>query len=361
MSPVGSQNLDALSTAGVSVWLDDLSRSRLIGAEHDGSLARLIATANVVGVTTNPTIFANAVRTGSDLYDVRAYPDVDTAVRELTCTDVQLACDLLRPLFDENGDGRVSIEVDPRLAHDTDGTVAEARELWDRVDRSNLYIKVPATEAGLPAIRTLLADGISVNVTLIFSLARYRDVVRVFQEAIDERRKRGLSLDGIASVASFFVSRVDTEIDRRIDALNDPDCARLRGQAAIANARLAYRHFQGAFGPSFTAPIQRPLWASTGVKDPAYRDTRYVEDLIAPMTVNTMPESTLRAFADHGNTRPDTAATGYADAEGVFADLAAIGIDYDEVIGQLEREGVSKFIDSWQELLATVRTAREQI
>lgn len=351
--------LAALADAGVSTWLDDLSRARLVGTEHAGSLARLIREHHVVGVTTNPTIFANAVRSGSDLYDLSGFPDVDTAVRELTCTDVQLACDLLRPIFEQahdSGDGRVSIEVDPRLAHDTEGTVREARELWERVDRPNLYIKVPATPAGLPAIRTLLSEGISVNVTLIFSLERYRDVVRMFQEAISHRRSSGLSVHGIASVASFFVSRVDTEIDRRLEALGE-DGRALRGQAAVANARLAYAHFAEAF-QSWDGPVQRPLWASTGVKDPAYRDTRYVEELVAPLTVNTMPETTLLAFADHGQVHGPTARQGYEQATAHFSALADLGISYDAVITVLETEGVTKFIDSWNELLETVEKAR---
>jgi transaldolase len=351
--------LAALRAAGVSAWLDDLSRARLTGNEHDGSLSRLISTRSIAGVTTNPTIFANAVR-GSDLYDFSGYTDVDTAVRDLTCTDVQMACDVLRPIYDANGDGRVSIEVDPRLAHETEATIQEARELWARIDRPNLYIKVPATPAGLPAIRQLIADGISVNVTLIFSLDRYRDVTSMFIEGISQRLSAGEPVDQIASVASFFVSRVDTEIDRRLEG----DLLPLRGQAALANARLAYQLYEEVFSSQMWqshaargAKPQRPLWASTGVKDPSYRDTMYVEELIAPNTVNTMPESTLHAFADHGQVIEGSAARGYIEARELFATLQDAGINYDEVISLLEQEGVSKFIDSWNELLQTVSTA----
>jgi transaldolase len=355
--------LQQLRAAGVGIWLDDLSRARLVDPTAEGALARLISDLGVVGVTTNPTIFANAVSAGSTLYDVGAYPDVETAVRELTCTDVQMACDLLRPLYDAAGDGRVSIEVDPRLAHDTEATVREAHELWTRVDRPNLYIKVPATRAGLPAIRQLLSDGISINVTLIFSLDRYREVANAYVDALRERKARGLSLEGIASVASFFVSRVDTEVDRRLSEAAADRYEELRGQAAIANARLAYEVFEAVFAApewrALGAPVQRPLWASTGVKDPAYRDTRYVEELVAPHTVNTMPEATLRAFADHGRLTGDTATRGYDAARSLFATLADLGIDYDEVITKLEDEGVTKFIDSWNELMATTRAAME--
>jgi transaldolase len=351
--------LAALREAGVSTWLDDLSRARLTGSEHEGSLSRLMATRSIAGVTTNPTIFANAVR-GSDLYDFSTYTDVDTAVRDLTCTDVQMACDVLRPIYDDNGDGRVSIEVDPRLAHETEATIKEARELWARIDRPNLYIKVPATPAGLPAIRELIADGISVNVTLIFSLERYRDVTSMFVEGISQRLSAGAPVDQLASVASFFVSRVDSEIDRRLEG----DLIALRGQAALANARLAYELYEEVFSSQTWqshaargARPQRPLWASTGVKDPSYRDTMYVEQLIAPNTVNTMPENTLHAFADHGEVIEGSASRGYIEARELFATLHDAGIEYDEVIWLLEREGVSKFIDSWNELLGTVSAA----
>lgn len=356
--------LRELQAHGVSAWLDDLSRARLVGPEHEGSLVRLMRDFAIVGVTTNPTIFANAVSSGSELYDLHRFSNVDEAVRELTCTDVQMACDQLRPLFDSTGDGRVSIEVDPRLANDTSATITEARELWARVDRPNLYIKVPATVAGLPAIHTLISEGISVNVTLIFSLDRYREVAKTYINAIAERRERGLSNDGIASVASFFVSRVDSEVDRRLAAIGSGQANELRGQAAIANARLAYAIFEELFGTSqwhaLDAQVQRPLWASTGVKDPAYRDTRYVEELIAPRTVNTMPENTLRAFADHGELPGNTASEGYEQARDLFATLDALGIRYDEVIAQLEQEGVTKFIDSWNDLLATTARALSQ-
>jgi transaldolase len=284
--------------------------------------------------------------------------DVDEAARLLQTYDVRWACDVLRPAYDASGtvDGRVSIEVDPRLAHDTPRPVAEAKALWWLVDRPNTFIKIPATLAGLPAITETLAAGISVNVTLIFSLERYDAVMEAFLAGLEQAKANGHDLAAIGSVASFFVSRVDTEIDKRLG----PDHP-LRGKAAIANARVAYEHYERVFASdrwkalaAAGARPQRPLWASTGVKDPAYQDTRYVLDLVAPGTVNTMPEATLDAVADHGEVTGDTVTPHYAEAHAVLDDLKTAGIDYDEVVDLLEREGVQKFEDSWAELLTSV-------
>jgi len=355
-------NLAALRDAGVSTWLDDLSRQRLT----TGNLAELIAEKHVVGVTTNPTIFAAAL-SDSAAYDEQIRQlaargaTVDAAVREITTTDVRTACDLFRETWQATGgvDGRVSIEVDPRLAHDTEATVAEALDLWKTVDRPNLMVKIPATVAGLPAITRALGDGVSVNVTLIFSVDRYRDVMAAFIEGIERARENGHDVSAIHSVASFFVSRVDTEVDKRIDATGTPRA--LRGEAAIANARLAYAAYEETFGSPRWAELaaagahaQRPLWASTGVKDPAYSDTRYVDQLVVPNVVNTMPEKTLLAVADHGAITGDTVSGTAQRAGEVFAGLAEVGIDIDDVYAVLEREGVEKFEKSWLELLETV-------
>jgi transaldolase len=357
--------LAALTDAGVSIWLDDLSRTRLV----DGSLARLVRDRDVRGVTTNPTIFAKAIAGGS------AYgghiqqlalrrTGVDAGLRELTTFDVRWAADILRPVYEATGgvDGRVSIEVDPRISRDTDRTIAEARALWWLVDRPNLFIKIPAVEQSLPAISACLADGISVNVTLIYSLGRYAEVIDAFLTGLERARDRGIDLSTIASVASFFVSRVDTAVDRRLDASGSDRAAGLRGRAATANARLAYRLHERALGSdrwkaleAAGARPQRPLWASTGVKDPAYPDTRYVVDLVAPGVVNTMPEATLDAVADHATVEPDTIHGTYEEAEAVLRDLASVGIGYAEVVQQLEEDGVATFSASWttvEELLA---------
>jgi len=356
-----TDRLAALSDAGVSIWLDDLSRERI----ETGDLARMIDDDHVVGVTTNPTIFAAALASGERYADQVAElkargADAETAALELTCTDVQRACDILRPVYDRTGgaDGRVSIEVDPRLARDTDATVAMARRLWDRVGRDNLFIKIPATHEGLPAIAATIAAGISVNVTLIFSLQRYDEVMDAYLYGLEQAAAEGRDLARIESVASFFVSRVDTEIDQRL-----PASSPLRGKAAVANARLAYAACQRVFGGdradallSAGAKVQRPLWASTGVKNPDYPDTLYVRELIVADTVNTMPEATLRAFADRGEVAPD-AVTGHVDeAREVLAALDSEGISYDDVVGKLEVEGLQKFEASWEELLTTVRT-----
>jgi transaldolase len=281
----------------------------------------------------------------------------------LTTFDIRWACDVLRPVYDESGgvDGRVSLGVDPRLAKDTEKTIAEARQLWWLVDRPNLYIKIPATVEGLPAITTCLAEGISVNVTLIFSLERYGKVIDAFMDGLEQASESDLAKLG--SVASFFVSRVDTEVDKRLDAIGTPEAHALRGQAAVANARLAYELFeQRTATPRWQAlaakgaRVQRPLWASTSTKDPAYKDTLYVDDLIAPDTVNTMPEPTLHAVADHGTVVPNAIAGTYDESRALFTQLEALGISYDDVVDVLETEGVSKFADSWNELLNTIKS-----
>jgi transaldolase len=318
----------------------------------------------VSGVTTNPTIFARAI-TDSDAY-VGQIRDLklrqagpDQALRELTTFDVRWACDVLRPVYDATGgvDGRVSIEVDPRIAHDTQRTVAEARSLWWLVDRPNLFVKIPAARQGLPAITACLAEGISINVTLIFSLARYAEVIEAFLAGLEGARAAGRDLSGIASVASFFVSRVDTEVDRRLDKIGTGQAAALRGNAAIANARLAYQRYEQMIATDRWKSLeragarpQRPLWASTSVKDPAYEDTRYVTGLVAPGVVNTMPEATLNAVAGHGQIPDDSIHGTYAEAQAVLGELAALGIDYDDVVRVLEDQGVTAFDASWDHL-----------
>jgi transaldolase len=360
--------LGALSAAGVSIWLDDLSRERL----DTGNLAELIRDKHVVGVTTNPTIFAAALSKG-EAYDEQVGElaargaDVDATVREITTTDVRNACDLFRETFQatDGVDGRVSIEVDPRLAHDKDKTFAEAQDLWKTVDRPNLYVKIPATEQGVPAIAATLAEGINVNVTLIFSVERYRAVMDAHLEGLERAKANGHDLAKITSVASFFVSRVDTEVDKRLDAIGTDEAKALRGKAAIANARLAYAAFEEVYSSDRWSALaadgakpQRPLWASTGTKNPDYPDTLYVDELVVADTVNTMPEKTLHAVADHGRMSGDEfpdKVTGTGDAAAkVYADLAAAGIDVDDVYLTLESEGVDKFEKSWSELLDTV-------
>ncbi|GAB2754401.1 transaldolase [Salinifilum aidingensis] len=355
-------NLTALSEAGVSIWLDDLSRQRI----DSGNLAELISDYAVVGVTSNPTIFAKAMSNAADYDDkIRELAargaGVDDAVRELTTADVRDAADVFRQTHEATGgvDGKVSLEVDPRLAHDTERTVSEALDLWKAVDRPNLMVKIPATEAGLPAITRTLAEGVSVNVTLIFSVERYKAVMDAFMAGLERAEANGHDLSTIFSVASFFVSRVDTEVDKRLAQVDGGDD--LAGRAAIANAQLAYAAYQERFSTerwqalaSAGAHEQRPLWASTGVKDPAMSDTRYVDGLVAPNTVNTMPEDTLHATADHADVRGDTV-TGTAErAQQVFDRLSELGIDLDDVYAVLEREGVEKFEKSWNELLDTV-------
>ena len=358
-----SDNLQKLTEAGVSIWLDDLSRERI----ETGNLAELAKNDHVVGVTTNPSIFAAALSEGARYDDqVRELAtqdkDVDEVVFALTTSDVRNACDVIREVYyATNGvDGRVSIEVDPRMAHDTDATNASAKALWAEVDRPNLFIKIPATTEGAPAITTALAEGISVNVTLIFGLDRYQSVMEAYVSGLEQARTNGKDLAQIHSVASFFVSRVDTEIDKRLTNSAAPDD--LKGKAGVANARLAYKAYEEFFSgdrwdslAADGANRQRPLWASTGVKNPDYRDTMYVDDLVVENTVNTMPEKTLEAVRDHSQIRGDQVRPHYDDAQQVMADLKDAGVDYDDVIDTLEREGVEKFEASWGELLKTVK------
>jgi transaldolase len=367
MTPQPDDVLAQLSAAGVSVWLDDISRERLT----TGNLAGLIRDRHVVGVTSNPTIFAHALASGSAYESQLADLEVrevglEEAARAITTYDIRWGCDVLRPVYDATSgiDGRVSIEVDPRIARDSAKTIAEARALWWLVDRPNLFIKIPATEQGLPAITQCLSEGISINVTLIFALERYGQVIDAFFAGMEQAREAGHDLSTIESVASFFVSRVDTEVDRRLDKIGTTEAAALRGKAAIANARLAYELYEERFAtPRWEAlrqagaRPQRPLWASTSAKDPAFPDTMYVEELVAPGTVNTMPESTMDAMADHGKVRGNTASGGYDQARQVFADLEALGISYQDVVTVLEDEGVAKFAASWQEMLETISTA----
>jgi transaldolase len=357
-----SDHLKELSEAGVSIWLDDLSRERL----ETGNLEELIKNDYVVGVTTNPSIFAAALAEG-ERYDEQLRQlaaegaDVASAVFALTTTDVRDACDVLKPVFEAtNGvDGRVSIEVAPDLAFDTDATLASAKELWKEVDRPNLFIKIPATTEGAPAISDTLAEGISVNVTLIFGLQRYHGVMEAYVAGLEKAKEAGQDLSKIHSVASFFVSRVDTEIDKRLDGSGAP--AELKGKAAIANARLAYEAYEKFFSgerweqlAAAGANTQRPLWASTGVKNPEYDDTMYVVELVVENTVNTMPEKTLLAVKDHGEIKGDQVRPNYDHARKVMQDLKNAGIDYGDVIATLEKEGVEKFVKSWNELLETV-------
>jgi transaldolase len=356
--------LEELTASGVAIWLDDLSRARLV----TGDLAGLVRDCHVVGVTSNPTIFQKAI-SGSDHYD-RQIRDLavrgvapEEALRMITTFDVRWACDVLRPVYNTTGgtDGFVSIEVDPRLAHDTEQTVAEARQLWWLVDRPNLFVKIPGTVAGLPAITRCLAEGININVTLIFSRQRYGMVMDAFLDGVEQARAAGRDLTRLASVASFFVSRVDTEIDHRLDAIGTPEAKALRGLAAIANARLAFRAYENVFTSSrwhalaeVGARPQRPLWASTGVKDPAYPDTRYVDELVTSGVVNTMPEATLRAVADHGDLHGDTVRAGYADAAAVMTALTDVGIDDADVMRTLEHDGLTTFQASWAALTETL-------
>ncbi|AXH95144.1 transaldolase [Ornithinimicrobium avium] len=355
--------LHELADQGVSVWLDDLNRPMIA----DGDLAAYIDR-GVLGITTNPTIFATALSEGEAYTDQIESLGMDTvstdeAVFALTTTDVRDACDVFAPVFQRTGglDGRVSIEVDPRLSADTAATVETAKRLWAEIDRPNLFIKIPATVEGLPAITQTLAEGISVNVTLIFSLDRYRGVMNAYLTGLEQARERGRDLSSIRSVASFFVSRVDSEVDKRLDQIGTDEALALRGKAGVANARLAYQAFEEVFStPRWQnladdgAHVQRPLWASTGVKNPDYPDTLYVTELVAPDTVNTMPDKTLEATIDHAEITGDTVTGAYDDAQKVLDDLAAVGVSYSDVVDLLEEEGVDKFEKSWQELLDTV-------
>jgi len=359
--------LAQLSAAGVSIWLDDLSRQRITS----GGLQKLIDDKNVVGVTTNPTIFAGALSKGEAYAEqvallAAAHTNLHAAVFEITTDDVTAASDLFRPIYDRtNGfNGRVSIEVEPTLAHDAAGTIAAAKQLWAKVDRPNALIKIPATVEGLEAIAETIAAGISVNVTLIFSLERHRQVINAYLTGLEKARAAGIDISTIHSVASFFVSRVDTEIDKRLVAIGTDEALALKSKAGVANARLAYQVYEQAFATERAKVLlaagankQRPLWASTGVKDPNLPDTLYVTELVAPEVVNTMPEKTLEATLDHGVITGDTITGFYDDANAVLDALAAQGVSYDDATQVLEAEGVSKFIVSWNELLDTVTVA----
>ncbi|GAB35215.1 transaldolase [Gordonia otitidis] len=357
-----NEKLAELSAAGVSVWLDDLSRDLI----SSGQLQELIDTKSVVGVTTNPSIFQAALSKGTAYDDqinelAARDTDVDSAVRTVTTDDVRNACDVLRPVFDRtNGlDGRVSIEVDPRLAHDTEKTAAQAVELWKIVDRPNTLIKIPATKEGLPAISRTLAEGISVNVTLIFSVERYQEVMDAYLNGLDAALAAGHDISKIHSVASFFVSRVDTEVDKRLDAIGTPQAVQLKGSAALANARIAYHAYQQVFEIDSRFPAlreqgalpQRALWASTGTKNPDYADTLYVSELVAPNTVNTMPGKTMDAFADHGWVDTKSILGRAKESREVFDAISAVGVDFSDVFKVLEDEGVTKFVDAWTGLL----------
>jgi transaldolase len=369
MIMTNSTPTEALSAVGVSIWLDDLSRERI----KSGGLQKLITERNVVGVTTNPTIFASALAKG-EAYDAQvaelaaAGKSVTEAVFEITTDDVANASDVFRPVYDSTGgqDGRVSIEVEPGFAHDAAATSAQAKELWAKVNRPNAMIKIPATVEGLEAITETIAAGISVNVTLIFSLERHREVINAYLTGLEKAKAAGHDLSGIRSVASFFVSRVDTEINNRLDAIGTPEAIALKSKAGIANARLAYQVFEQEFASERAkgliaagANVQRPLWASTGVKDPTLPDTLYVTELTVGNVVNTMPEKTLEATFDHGVIDGDQVTSKYVDANGVLDALDALGISYEEVTALLEKEGVEKFIVSWNELLDTVTAALE--
>lgn len=369
-----ADRLAELSAAGVAVWLDDISRERLtVGGSHT-SLDLMRREQHVVGVTSNPTIFAAAVASSDDygqqLRDLAVRKvTVEEAMRMITTYDIRWACDVMRPVFDATGgvDGRVSIEVDPRLSDQTEATVAEAKQLWWLVDRPNLFVKIPATRASLPAITACLAMGISINVTLVFSLQRYAEVLDAWLTGLEQAAQAGHDLSKIQSVGSFFVSRVDTEIDKRLEKIGTPAALELRGKAAVANARLAYAAFQEVIASgrwqalqAQGAQPQRPLWASTGTKNPDYSPTLYIDELVAPGTVNTMPEKTIKAFAaSAGAGGNDTITPNVDSARETMVALKEAGVDYDDVVEVLEREGVSKFSASWQELLTTVQTALE--
>ncbi|MDF7663839.1 transaldolase [Bifidobacterium sp. ESL0763] len=355
--------------SGVSIWLDDLDRTRI----ESGNLQDLIATKNVVGVTTNPSIFQKALAQVGP-YDAQLKElgpiDVDDAVRELTTTDVRNAADIFREIAEKSDyvDGRVSIEVDPRLAHDTENTEKQAELLWSKVDRPNAMIKIPATLEGLPAITATLAKGISVNVTLIFSLERYAKVMDAFIEGIAQAEKNGHDITRIGSVASFFVSRVDTAVDKLLEENGSSEAKALEGKAAVANARLAYKLFVEKFAsdPRWAAleakgaKKQRPLWASTGTKNAAYSDCKYVDELVCPDVVNTMPEKTLNALADHGDGRPSVEGT-YEESQAIMDQLAGLGIDIKDVTDKLEADGVSKFIASWDSVLADTQAGIDRV
>ncbi|MDY3127687.1 MAG: transaldolase [Corynebacterium sp.] len=353
--------VDKLAELGTSTWLDDLSRDRL----QSGNLADLIETKSIVGVTTNPAIFATAMSKGtaydSDLETLKSRGTaVDEAVYSLAIDDVRAACDEFADIFAASGgkDGRVSIEVDPRISADRDATLTQAQKLWEKVNRPNAMIKIPATDGSLPAISDALAAGISVNVTLIFSLERYRQVITAFKDGIKRAAENGVDVSSIHSVASFFVSRLDSEVDKRLEAIGTPEALALRGKAGVANAQLAYALYQSELENESGLPagtnLQRPLWASTGVKNPDYPATLYVSSLAGPNTVNTMPEGTLDAVLASDDLAGDTLSGSAASAQKVMDDLSAVGIDFEEVFALLESEGVEKFVTAWDELLASI-------
>ncbi|HEY6835883.1 MAG TPA: transaldolase [Gaiellaceae bacterium] len=363
---MADSRLQELSALGQSVWIDYLSR-RLI---KEGELEKLMHEDAVVGVTSNPTIFQKAIAEG-DAYDeqmrevLAEEDDAKEVFLKLAVKDVQDACDLLRSVWDRGQDGYVSIEVDPNFAYDTDATIAEAKRLHELVDRRNCFVKIPATEPGLPAIEEMIARGKNINVTLIFSLERYAEVVEAYIRGLERLVESGGDPSKVASVASFFVSRVDTEADKRLDEAGAPDD--LKGKLAVANAKLAYQRYGELFsGPRWEAlagkgaRTQRCLWASTSTKNPAYRDVLYVEELIGPETVNTMPEETIEAFQDHGKVAL-TLEQDLDEAKGVFERIAEAGVDYDDVVATLEQEGVQKFSDSFTELLDGVRAKRGEL
>lgn len=362
-------NTQRVSDNGVSIWLDDLSRTRI----ESGNLQELIDTMNVVGVTTNPSIFQKALSQVGP-YDKQLKElgkvDVETAVRELTTTDVRNATDIFRPIAEKTDfvDGRVSIEVDPRLAHETEATEKQAEELWAKVNRPNAMIKIPATLEGLPAITATLAKGISVNVTLIFSIERYEQVIDAYLDGMTQAMNNGHDLSKMASVASFFVSRVDTAVDKLLEANGSAEAKALEGKAAVANARLAYEMFEKKFASdprwatlkAHGAHVQRPLWASTGTKNAAYSDCKYVDELVAPNVVNTMPEKTLMALGAHGDGKPTVEGT-YAESHAIMDKLAELGINIKDVTDQLEADGVAKFIASWDSVLADVQAGIDRV
>ena len=359
--------LAQLAANGVSIWLDDLSRTRI----RSGALRDIITNRSVSGVTTNPTIFAGAIGKGEGYGEQIAQLAAEgksaaEAIFEITTQDVAEACDIFAGVYaSTNGfDGRVSIEVEPGLAHDSEGTIAQAKELFAKVNRENVMIKIPATKAGLSAITEVIAAGISVNVTLIFSLQRYREVIAAYKAGIEKAKANGHDLGKIHSVASFFVSRVDLEIDKRLTAIGSKEALALKSKAALANARLAYQVFEQEFAKADWAElaaaganVQRPLMASTGVKDPNLSDTLYVTELVAPQLVNTMPEKTMEAVYDHGIVPANSITGHYDDAKQVLDAVAAAGVSYDDVTELLETEGVDKFIVSWNELVASVDAA----
>jgi transaldolase len=363
-----NERLAKVAAQGQSIWIDVLSRDFVAS----GELAHKIEEDSVTGLTSNPSIFQKAIASGS-AYDAQLQETLETlddptdVFFELALEDIRAACDVFRPVWEatSGGDGYVSMEVDPGLAHDTAGTLAQAIWISEQVERPNLLVKIPATKAGLPAIEDATARGISINITLIFSLERYAAVVEAYVRGIERLVADGGDPSKVASVASFFVSRVDTETDNRLAALGNTE---LQGQLGVANARLAYKHFVEAFGGSrweslaaAGATKQRPLWASTSAKNPAYRDVIYVEELIGPDTVNTMPPETVEAFADHGEVRGDTILEGWPEAEQLLLDLARVGVDYDDVVETLEAEGVQKFADAFDELLAGIRAKRGEL